>query len=155
MTGDYPQKLREAMEGQGHRVRSLAARAGIPDEDLWDYLQGRAVPDPEAAKRIASALRLGPGALPPPERSTPSPSDPGTSLRPRADDLGFPILRPPILAHLAGADPAWRRREVTRIHRRQKAVIRLLIDKGIFTRAEWEAKLEKVIARRPRTRRKR
>lgn len=149
MLSEVAARLRRAIEQRGWTIRTLASKAGVPDEVLWDFSQGRSWPDEEVIGRIAQTLHMHRHDLSPPAR----PRRESTRKRrsrssPPRDSLGLSVLSGDAAEAVRGAPSAWRLKELRRIERRQDALVRLLMAAGVFTQQEWEGKLTAIIRRR-------
>lgn len=142
----FSRRLRRAMEDQGATIRSIAAKSGLRDVEIWEYLQERASPKAEQTRKIARALGVSEVALRHirPPRKIIHPEGPGLgapreSLIERSSDphgrgtRHFPVR--------AATSP------LERTARRQEALLRLLIYRGFFTAAEWQLKVSEVSSR--------
>ena len=138
------------MDEQQATVKSVSAMSGIKEDEIYDCLRTRAMPKEEMTRKLARALGVAVHSLdpPPPPIKHYQPTRPRGPGPPTTRLLAKSAVRMPIPAARAGT-PA-QESPLARADRRQKALILLLADKGIFTRDEWEAKIAEVISRRPR-----
>lgn len=130
----FSTRLRRVMEDQGASIRSIAAKSGLKDVEIWEYLQERGTPGKEKTRQIARALGVSAIALshirPPPRYAASS----GPGVAPPSQGRARRRRR----AVRVGGDP------LERTARRQAAVISLLIQKGIISKGEWDTKMAAV-----------
>ena len=118
------------MEEKGATIRSISARSGLSEDRIWEILQTRSAPDARAIEKIARALEVSVVAFSPPAR-------PARILEIRRRGGMRRLVRP----SRPGPAPHTEEELIERTALRQRALVLLLMMRGIPPRAGWDAKV--------------
>ena len=64
-SSEFAQQLRSLREAQGLSIRALATLVGVSSVTIWKWEKGDSKPRPRLIPKLAQALHVSPGSLPP------------------------------------------------------------------------------------------